>query len=1538
MTRFSVDKDEFLRLIVEDANLGRTFVPFIGSGLSSPSGIIMGMEFTNYLAFTMYLVLCNPKTRKPTHGEGQAERWNLMVQGWPPLPSRSEVATAKKWIADEFDRLCTEFGLRKSFDGDGQIQSLAQDHKSAVDDFVMAMIQPPIPMILRSWLATADQERLRQLRSMLMAGAVKSRQRFSPSWKRSHQSFHDVVTEAGIRALSDWRETLEFLSKLTVTEQGLSLDEPNPSIIDDFNTTITRDKRASLGHKVLAHLSEPLRIATLLTTNFDTLTEDAYHALSIPLTVLPVSARGELPNPRTAGSCDSLIKLHGESHDTRADLSLDDEPSEEDKATFLAYMQRGTGHLLHQKQSVNTLPNRTSRLLVVGYSGNDHRCVQMIKYWLEHSDDQPRAYWVCFSESDQEKVDRLFRSASFDGQIKTVLTSRPDLLLYDLYQKLQLSLPPGGLTYEFTHVLPPDRAELYDHDETKVAEVLAESKKSASHAGLIAKHSKRLMRDAIVRGCFESILMAVDSTGNPSSESTLINKVHWQPYYRIDENLSDAAKRIEIANREVVHSPNVISCSGGVVRASAIATNKLAHKHNNKVFWIELQDYLDTDSLLRDFLRTLALRCGHFQSMHVTLHPISAGFALSDVDSYIENFLSRLVSHIRAVLDEYRVDPKSVVVFLTGRDSYGIAAGLVTLAWSSEEFRRLHVLIEALARVGIPTVYFPCSNERAKRKLNLIQSAVVNKCIRSEYYGLAEGIGPMDTLWPSDHLAEKLLNKGTSRNAESIANELSVFGEILTNALNEFYDISQTGNGSLSFSLKPYLPADLIRKLEFIYSLTLFRHSRHANAISAEGAFPCPYRFQNKAVDNDFVRSIQVNKWLGELCKARLFFTKPGGAYWMHRDIREAMQSILERTDLTQLSAPVRKNACFRATRARKHFWIGDWYQKAFLSSGHITPVIESIYHLLSSAIYSPYAEPKRTSYDWNTGSQTPEEKSELVSYRSMMFESAVMQASKCLLLSWRYVELWQASSANVAWLSSTHSNAIEKLLRTAIEKCDPDKQHRDKLDLSIRHFCNIHKALGEAVALEGGKSERSTTTWSAPECIVMRLFEKGDQSPTASVAHGIDAIRVGDDTKFWDSLEQQVASQDKTLWNKLVDAGQGRIELDQFGSVKATWKTKANTTDLQTSIWFLGEAAYVLLRRAKLKFHANGRIDSTTWLVSTVCCNLGIDLCKHLPAWNLEYEVSSKIKMHSIYAVGLANLGRFYEANRHLNEAQGLLSKWQRGTSVDHAVISIRRAEVKLTECFWISCLLGQINVSNAGIVTVPALDKQFAMPSLSVGAVNCWELDELDKTIKSLSGSAKLMPPKIFEAFRITRPANFDSNSKEQCDDWIKGAQVILKNMYSSVLDEAVRSLEIAEKSIGGASQSSLWWSRLRTLRLRVYGLLDKLPEDARFCIVFRKQSADNGIFKNFLAAKRIAGEDDFRRLRALKYFLSANKWYCGYRGKDPSSPVDRLTFLPDSIRAAHDLSVELWDRNETCDDSDLLKTALVNCFNEFSEIDPR
>lgn len=1561
MGSFKIDKSRFLREIIEDANSGRTFVPFIGSGLSSPSGIIMGMEFTSFLAFTTYLVLCDPSSREPTHGEGQSRRWNLAIQGWPPLPSRSEAEEAERWISNQFESIYKKLELRPNFDEHHKIQSLIRDNQSSLDNFVLAMRQPPIPLILRSWHAAEDEDRLRQLKSIYSSGTSKSVGFLSPAWKRNDQSFQDVVVESGIRALSDWRETLEFLCRVQIDNndsETLRLGAPNPSIIDDFNATITRDKRPSLGHKIVAHLAEPLRFFTLLTTNFDTLTEDAYRALALPLTVLPVSARGDLPNPRTASSCDALIKLHGESHDTRADLSLDEEPSDEDKDTFLAYMQRGTGHLLH-KRPEKAIRNRTSRLLVVGYSGNDHRCVQMIKHWLEHSGNDPKVYWICFSSSDQKKVDRLFDSDSFRNKVRTVLTSRPDLLLYELHQRLQLSLPPGGLTYEFSHVLPPERLEPFDNPENQVEAVVAESKSGIGVGTLVAKHSRRMLRDATVMACRDATIEAIQGTRTIGGRSVLVSANEWSPAYRFSADDQDDLKK---AQGKLVSRPTVINCSGGVVRACSLAASTLTSSHYKKVFWIELQDYPDTDSLLRDLLRSLALRCGQYQAKHITTHPISEGFgSIFDGNGKPGKFLNRLVKHLHAVLEEYRTDPSSVAILLNGRDSYGCGAGLISSTWQEEKlYQQLHLLIEALGRAGIPTVYFPCTKSRSKRKLGLIDGLEVKHAVAKKHRGKAPQLRPLSKSWPFDAvLKEKMPQDET----EKMAHDLSVFNDIVRDTLSEFYKIETNTDGSLTFDIHQDLPLDKLRKMEFLYALTLFRHSRHANAIGAEGAFSCPHRFQSRSVDNDFVRAIQVDTWSRELCNNRVFFTKPGGSLWMHRDIREAIHYTLETTDLGRISLNGRRHKNFRETRGRAHFWIGEWYYKAYCSSGHITPIIESVYHLLSSAIYSQYAYPKREH------GEDPKT-SDLRWYRAMMFESAVVQASKLLLLSWQSIELWQASPTKVAWLSDEHRTRIlEVLTKVAAKIMNLDKKKEkaskgrkgakpkgksediaERLHRCCEQFAGIHSSLHDAVILVGGRCERASSCWSTPDSIMMRLAESGVNKPPVKLGHGIDAIRLpehsSDGSDFWAKIKSVLDQSAHELWETILEAASGEPNArERFGKEKAKWKSDASTSDFQDLIWFLGEVAYVCLRRAKLRFHANGDIDPETWLVSTICCNLGIDLCKHLPASNLRFEIGSKIKMHCIYAVGLANLGRFFEANRHLNDAQGLLSKWKNEAGEENAIISIRRAEVKLTECYWISSFLDEdIDLSQPSRVQINSLGEDFASPGYEAGATRIWHLDSISQLLKKhKQESTKILPPNIFEAFRKSRPVGFDSGKKSR-KEWRERARTELRQLMSAILDEAVRALEIAEKNLGGTSQSSLWWSRLHTLRMRVYGFLRYLPDDAELCIIFRKRSADNGIFKSFLSVKRIAGEDDFRRLRALKYFLRANRWYCRHRAPkffrkngDPKKVKKLEKFLPKSLAEAKCLASELWEANKDESESDLLFKAICSCLNDFEEVTP-
>ena len=163
---------------------------------------------------------------------------------------------------------------------------------------------------------------------------------------------------------------LQFLAKVKFeNEDRLTLrEDADNSVIDSFNVHITRDRQINLGQKMLAHLSGPLRIRTVLTTNFDNLVETAFQKLLRPLSVVSVSSHGELPNPASVRSKDTIIKLHGELSETRADFTLDDEPDVGEKETFTQYI-RGEFDASKQTKPIG------NQLMVLGFSGQDIRCL-----------------------------------------------------------------------------------------------------------------------------------------------------------------------------------------------------------------------------------------------------------------------------------------------------------------------------------------------------------------------------------------------------------------------------------------------------------------------------------------------------------------------------------------------------------------------------------------------------------------------------------------------------------------------------------------------------------------------------------------------------------------------------------------------------------------------------------------------------------------------------------------------------------------------------------------------------------------------------------------------------------------------------------------------------------------------------------------------------------------------------------------------------------------------------------------------------------
>ncbi|MCE2752327.1 MAG: SIR2 family protein [Pirellula sp.] len=1550
-----VSNEEFISEIIDDALGGKCFVPFIGSGLSSPSGIITGQEFTKYLAYVFYLMV----RHSTATSDVKSVQWSLQKQGWPSYPSDGEIESAINWIRSEFDVVCRRYGWELTYERDSSLSG--RDVKkltiaeSVSGDFYHSMAKPPTPLILRGKTFRDEPDRFKKLLESLHRHGTTHHDietaDFEDYMLDRGMSYHEQIVEKGIRSLADWKATLTFLSRIRVIEGSTSrilLETPDTSVIDAFNKFITGGRKPSFGHKILAQLSKPLRFRKILTTNFDNLTETAFEEIGIHLTVLPVTKHGGLQRVDSVNHTDTLVKLHGDSHDTRADLSLDEEPTDYDKKTFAAYLTRSDFPFSRNfRKGPKEWKLRSDRLLVIGYSGSDHRCVQMIKHWLETGEDDPRVYWICFNDYDADKVDSLFKSSGFAGRVITTKTPRPELLLFELYQRIELTLPPGGSTYEFLHAAPPSQENDSEEEYRSMAALKREinNDQKINIVWKLGKKATRKLSIAIARDAIESLV--IKEKWEPDSVAKrFVTVTPWSSNYR--EYSDSGLERTQIRTPWIVHSAIAVE------QAAAIAYQDLSRNHNKKVFWFELEGQLDADALLRELLRMLAVRFGDFMVNHVTMHPEGLGRLsdlfknnkgntdTSDQPKKIEEKVKRLRQHFDMLLRTYHVDSDSIVVFLYGVDSYGHCAGIDPdpSKWEEEKFRALHLVIEALAATGIAVIYFPLTKWQKERNETICEEVQrkIKRCLPS----LGEKAVDLENV-PDPFLFKEPNSDGSHleqqmvRDITNLGGDCSLFQESLLSLFMRGSFLRLIPGGST-----PELDTNQQKAIEFLYALTLFRISRHPSSLMVEGVFPCPFRYNRLGIDNDFFRLTQTSNLINELIDLNVFHQKPGGLLWFNGEVRKTLRSTLENLEF-EVKAENKEKSVIKlvSRRSRSHFWIADWYMKAFMSSGHIAPFIESTYHLNSSAYFAKYA--RFRSYDENSNHGD-----KLSVYQLRQFQTAMGQASRNLKIAWNHVEFWQASSVEVSWLDERE--AIRRKLYGVLDVICPQKnnnrlvkQEKNFAKNLLADFSENLDQIASAVLLAGKSGDRELKyaenyhQWPTKSAQKFNTHKKTPDKEPLVVKH--DWKKIGSDEESFEGYIKGLFSccnPELSVIRESIDGYcKGNYESIRLGETKSTVRDKMETfDDYQKCIWLLTEVAYLYLRRGKASYHAIGMINTEIWLKATLYCNLALDFCRQVSPNSFNFEMMYKTKLQGIYGVSLANLGRFQEANRHLIDAQSICNASPSTTPLDLAIIKIRMAELALTKCFWLKNIVRseifkfddklQRYENSESFVDLPSkflvVDfskdcKKFPeVPrnclSLTKFVINRSPANRSDANLFGIQGGLKLIEddgygklyseqavlrdvvflPSIFEeVFHKTTPHGMltrsasDINSDGQLQVWHKSLLRDLNIQLITFLDEAVVLLDSSEALLQGATHNSHWWFQLRLMQLRVYGYLGFVEIFHPQCLIFRHVGPRDGIKKAFTDAWRIAGNDRFRLLRSFRYLIEAEKWHRGVAGGD-------------------------------------------------------
>jgi len=1536
------DSTQFIARIRDFVNKGYGFIPMVGSGLSAPSGILMGQDFTEFLAYTMYLVLCPPADRSIGRFLKTDAQWDIGTDGWPNYPTETEMKEVKKWLMGQFETTCSNHGFKLIKAGESIIDVVkaeCTDLKNlGSSELLSSLSRPFVPEILQSnHTGNADTISHRLFKAIFRSGHRGS----LPALKGMSPSSQSFVLEEGVCSLHDWRATLAFLSRVRLSDPDeheqrkiILNEESDLAIVNSFNIHITSGKRFNLGHKMLAHLARPMRIRTILTTNFDDLIEGAFEKIHKPLRSHSVSYAGGLPDPRTIRAEDSIVHLHGTQLETRADYSLDEEPTAEDKQCFTRYLL-GPGKTFDAMEQKEHHKVVSSHIMVLGFSASDHRCNQMMKHLLD-SDPKVRIFWVCFNDHDIAKVRKLFTEDDYHARILLHKTDRPDLLLYELYQHLTFCMPGGGFAYEFTHNVPPRRfnSTKVANDPPTVTDLRNALKPNiAVDIQELGKLLRAVEADPL-RSAKNHAREAVSlELADLVVESVIKQKVvtpggGLRHFARLKNKL-DAGKVSQ--EKEKQSNLLVVDVASGAASSLGYAFQILMEKHRKHCLWLELQDYPNALTAIEIIFQIIAIRLGRFQLGKVSLAPL-VEMDPKDPKNIEEAEFNKLYSHYKRLLDDFNQDPNEWVVFLYGRNGPGACSGWENSNWTKVEHANLERLIAMLGRVGIKVVYAPLTKQRMKRdqeKKNILTRSQPKEGVLRHietFYGVKEdekGDADVeaafayatsenderkrfvtDAIFPFEEKhCHELENEDETPFSPNFPmhSELSIYEDLISEVADKWLMVSAEAR-----SREPHKEYE--NKIRFLYTLTLFRQSRHPSAFFSEAVYSCPFRFNISGIDNDWSRGETVKQWMAELRDIQVLYQKSGGYCWKHRDVRLGIQFLLQKLPLFKIKE---KNEAGKEeevfpynflleARSRYHYWISDWYLKAFATTGHYMPVIESLYHGFQCAKHAHIARPRR---DLGLTGES------LSYYRLIRFRSAIQAMTKLLYLSRTWLKFWRASpNANPMFADSSDIKEQLNMFHKAIDAnaasvrplSDSNRQLVDEFETARKEIGMALRNEAIGVSRIDIHSTSRTSGYSPPSAISIDINSEvigsdqwGESYKNTCRDHGwtglVDALSKVDALSENDIRKQAL----KPMHDGIEEFLHGKT--DESGAIKHGWLWK-NSTDIEKGDKELFKFIDALTRfaslhklRAKMEFHGKKRdpVDArlhhpTQWIKVTALCSVALDMTRYLSTAYLDDEIEARYHLHSSYAIALANLDRFFEAHRHLNEALALLSKSSHPTNESHVILGIirlRRAEVYLTESLRLENMLTKQHPSMKAILKYRNDERDKLSveerPEREKTLIKDWEgsifggpgSEKYSKLVTSLSEEEELQ----WRDISINPVANSFIEGTVHSIEKIIEVQTNLDRRHTACLDDAYNELEMAGKLLTGKSQSTYWWGTYLAIKLRIYGAHF---EDSKFeALIYRRRVEHGSQVVNLLNRGLLAFPNNpYEGLKIIDYFIDA------------------------------------------------------------------
>jgi hypothetical protein len=390
---------EMYKEIEKAINHGRPVVPLLGAGVSAESGVPMTAEIVSLLAAFLQL-------------------------------NQVKKSRAVQRDVSRFDRqeLNDEIGHYLSLDGKGEAKSLIERAKG----FEEGMNRKLMCCNGNSQLGSSVdhlESTLKKIKEFAKRLDEDERRKFD----RRVPDLDQMTSELERAAHAEWRVLLRKVAG------------HRPEKVDYILDRLIRGWSPSTPHRFVAFLARALGWKLILTTNFDTLIEQALRENGLEPVVYEIRAGGNLPDTELVKKNLSVIKLHGGAYSMRADETLDEPLNIEDCGKFGQY-----------------LPPRCL-LLVVGYGGGDRRVYSLLDHFVrgtsgEHgkneNDENVKVIWVYRDGMPKGLEDLLKINMKKQKVVATQFRDAAELLR-GLYVRLKTAPPAGSKPYRALVMIPP---------------------------------------------------------------------------------------------------------------------------------------------------------------------------------------------------------------------------------------------------------------------------------------------------------------------------------------------------------------------------------------------------------------------------------------------------------------------------------------------------------------------------------------------------------------------------------------------------------------------------------------------------------------------------------------------------------------------------------------------------------------------------------------------------------------------------------------------------------------------------------------------------------------------------------------------------------------------------------------------------------------------------------------------------------------------------------------------------------------------------